>query len=362
MPTKFDSDPPHIPSGTRESAPIFIVANGRSGTTLMRNMLNAHPNIYIAEEICFHFWMNLFHGSFRRRLRRYFQTFSYAWLRQDPRIVLDALPDRPEWPDFPDVYRRILQCKAAQYGRKRFGEKGPLLVLVLDRLLRDYPDARIIHMVRDPRAVVHSHTTMPWSTDSLLAANYIVRTNMKKLSGYGDRVLPVKLEELVAQPEAVMRKVLTFVGEDWDDRVLHHADHLLADEGIPFPWLAEASRNAREKSVSWREALSPAWIRITEKYNRATLAAFGYAPLPLAQEPSRGQMRWAIVSDLPRLLLLALHSAWAFSRLAITPVSDSVRIQTLMHCTNPGAWKQHPDWNPVLPVPPSVSLSQNLLR
>ncbi len=76
----------------QQAAPIFILGNGRSGTTLMRFMLNAHPDIYIGEEVCYHFWMRNFQGSFRRRLYYFFHSFSYAWLRMDPQVVLDALP------------------------------------------------------------------------------------------------------------------------------------------------------------------------------------------------------------------------------------------------------------------------------
>ena len=345
-----------------ETAPIFIIANGRSGTTLMRYMLNAHPNIYIAEEICFHFWMDIFLGNFQRRLYRYFQTFSYAWLRMDPQVVLDTLPKKLGQRDFAAIYRRILQCKAAQYGKKRFGEKGPLLVTVLDRLFYDYPDARVIHMVRDPRSVVHSHTTMPWSTASLLVANYVVRDNMKTFLKYGDRVLPVKLEELVAHPESVMRKVLAFVGEEWSDQVLHHTDHLLPDEGIPFPWLAEASQRPKNKNKSWQEALSPAWIRIIEQANRQTFDIFGYTPLALPEEPTLVQKLWAVIADLPNLARLGLYAIRVFLLMILTPKTNARKIQMLMHSTNPEAWKLHADWNSELPEPPPVSLPKHLLR
>lgn len=344
------------------AAPIFITANGRSGTTLMRYLLNAHPNIYIAEEICFHFWMAVLFGNFRRRLYQYFQSFSYAWLRMDPQVVLDALPKQLDKRDFAAVYTKILQCKAAQYGKKRFGEKGPVLILSLDQLFRDYPDARVIYMVRDPRSVVHSHTTMPWSTASLIQANIIVRDSMRTFRSHGDRVLSVKLEELVAHTEPVMRKVLDFVGEEWSDQVLHHTDYLIPDEGIPFPWLAEASQRPKQKTLSWQQALSPAWIRIIEKTNRETLDAFGYTPLDLPQEPTHWQKLCAVIADLPNLALLGLHAIRVFTLLMVTPKSNARKIQMLMHSTNPGAWKQHPEWDAVLPEPPPVNPPKQLLQ
>lgn len=345
-----------------EAAPIFIIGSGRSGTTLMRYLLNAHPNIYIAEEICFHFWMYLSLGDFRRRLYSYFRTFSYAWLRLDPKIVLDALPANLGNKDFAIVYSKILQCKAAQYGKKRFGEKGPLLLQSLRLIFHDYPDARVIHMVRDPRSLVYSHTTMPWSSGSLIQSNINVRDTMRTSRKYGDRVFSIKLEELVAHSEPVMRKVLAFVGEEWSDQVLHHTDYLLPDEGIPFPWLAEASQRPKQKSLSWQQALSPAWIRIIEKTNRETLEAFGYAPLALPKEPTRWQKLCAVIADLPNYVRLLFHSIRVILFFIVTPKSDARKIQMLMHSTNPGAWKQHPEWDTNLPEPPPVNLPKQLLQ
>ena len=59
----------------KKEKPIFIIGGGRSGTTLARYILNAHPNIYIAEEISFHSWMSSLKGSFKKRLHNYFLTF-----------------------------------------------------------------------------------------------------------------------------------------------------------------------------------------------------------------------------------------------------------------------------------------------
>lgn len=344
------------------AAPIFILGNGRSGTTLMRFMLNAHPDIYIGEEVCYHFWMHNFRGNFRRRLYYYFHSFSYAWLRMDPQVVLDALPADFGKKDSALVYLRILQCKAAQYGKSRYGEKGPLLTEELDRLFHDYPNARVIHMVRDPRAVVYSHFTMPWSTSSFIGANLMVRTNMRAIAKHGERILAVKLEDVLAQPEATLRKVLDFVGVDWHGNVLRHVEHLPENDGIPFPWLMEASRRPKQKALSWQEAIPPAWIRMTEAFNRKTFAAYGYAPAPLPREPGRAEKIWAIIADLPQLFLTGWHFARMLARFILLPKTDARAFQALLHSLNPAAWRRQPEWDSDLPVPPAVRSPERLLK
>ncbi len=345
-----------------EAAPIFILGNGRSGTTLMRFMLNAHPDIYIGEEVCYHFWMHNFQGSFKRRLYYYFHSFSYAWLRMDPQVVLDQLPPDVNKQDSALVYLRILQCKAAQYGKTRYGEKGPLLTEELDNLFRDYPNARVIHMVRDPRAVVYSHFTMPWSTSSFIGANVMVNVNMRTITQHGERVLAVKLEDLLAEPEATLRKVLDFVGVEWSENVLHHVEHLPENDGIPFPWLMEASRRPKQKALSWQEAVPPAWIRLTEAFNRKTFATYGYSPLPLHREPGFLEKFKAVVADLPQLIL----TGWYFTRMLVQfirlPKTDTGAYQTLLHSLNPAAWRRQPEWNNTLPEPPQVRSPEQLLK
>ncbi len=353
---------PETQGKTGAAAPIFILGNGRSGTTLMRFTLNAHPDIYICEEPCYHFWMRNFQGAFRRRLYHYFHSFSYAWLRMDPQTVLDGLPEVLTWRDSAQVYLRILQCKAAQYGKTRFGEKGPLLTEDLPRLFRDYPDARVIHMVRDPRSVVYSHFTMPWSTSSFIVANIMVRVNMARIAQHGERILGVKLETLIAQPEPTLRRILDFVGVPWSENVLHHTEHLHDNDGIPFPWLMEASRRPKQKAASWQEAVPPAWIRLTEAFNHKVMSQYGYTPLPLSREPGWGEKLWAILSDIPQLLL----TGWRFLRMIVLflllPAKDARRYQDLLHSLNPGAWTRQPEWDSTLPEPPPVKSPSLSLR
>jgi hypothetical protein len=345
-----------------DAAPIFILGNGRSGTTLMRFILNAHPDIYISEEICYHFWLRNLSGSFRQRLYNYFHSFSYAWLRMDPQVVLDTLPTDVDAKDSAQVYLRILQCKAAQYGKSRYGEKGPLLTEELDRLFCEYPNARIIHMVRDPHAVVYSHFTMPWSTSSFLGANLMVRANMRTIARYGERILAVRLEDLLAQPEATLRKVLDFVGVPWSDQVLRHTDHLPKNDGIPFPWLMEASRRPKQKSLSWQEAIPPAWMRLTESINHQALATYGYAPHALPDEPGWLAKIDAIISDLPQLALTGWRYAVLIVRFMRLPKTDAAGFQALLHSLNPAAWQRQPEWNPELPTPPAVRSPRQLLE
>lgn len=328
----------------------------------MRFMLNAHPDIYISEEVCYHFWLRNFYGSFKRRLYHFFHSFSYAWLRMDPQEVLARLPPRLTPAHRPLIYLRILECKAAQYGKSRYGEKGPLLTEDLDQLLRDYPNARIISMVRDPRAVVYSHFTMPWSTSSFMAANVMVRVNMQRIEKHGDRILAVQLEELLAAPRQTLERVLEYVGVPWSEQVLHHTEHLPDNDGIPFPWLVEAARRPKQKALHWQDAMPVAWVRLIERFNRRAFVRYGYAAMPMTQEPGVLAMVWAVLKDVPQLLFTGYSFARLLARFILTSKTDTAAFQKLMHDLNPSAWRRQPAWDSELPRPPPVRSPEQLLR
>lgn len=331
-----------------DEKPIFIIGGGRSGTTLARYILNAHPNIYIAEEIAYHSWMGMLKGSFEQRLLNYFKSFSYVWLRQDPSRVLAQLPSPLTKAHFGLAYSRILKLKAAQYGRQRWGEKNPLLTTQIDRLYQDFPQARIINVIRDPRANVYSHSTMPWSVPSLIISNFLASLNYKIVKKHGDRILNIKLEDLIAEPRTAIASILDFIEEPWSDRLLDHARYTLKEEGIPFPWLSEAARSRKTKSRRWSDGLSPAWVRMIESANREQMERFDYALADLAEKVGAWEKMIALGQDIPNLCYSVYRSLRMMYLLAVTPPEKTWEIQDIMHSLNPRAWSEHPDWDPLL--------------
>src|SRR3989442_13498055 len=153
-----------------DDAPIFVIGTGRSGTTLLRQMLNAHPRIHLTHEAGFYSYTR--HAppalSATERLERYFQTFSFAWLRLDPQAVRDQLPPRLPRARIAEAYRAIMRCRARQRGKPRHGAKDPLDTHNLERIFADFADPRVVYITRDPRPTVQSFNRMPFGTSSVL--------------------------------------------------------------------------------------------------------------------------------------------------------------------------------------------------
>jgi hypothetical protein len=345
------------PAPSRESAPapdaapIFVVGSGRSGTTLLRLMLNAHPRIYLTHEASF--WLVQHHlatrSSAEEWLATYFDSFNFAWLDLDPALVRAELPRNPTRTDLPDAYRAVMRVKARSYGKPRYGDKTPWHAVKLAELFRDFPDARVIHIVRDPRAAIASLMKMPWGSSSYTVATWFCKKQVEGVEPFRERICEVRLEDLLAEPRATMEQVLAFVGEPWDERVLDHARHAPTDDVPPLPWYLPATEQRGSVQRARREPLPDAWTRIVERRQRTILERYGYAPAELAHEPRFPARLAAFLRDVPEALRFLRRFLPGIRRWERHPPS-AADAQRFFFDLNPRAWEQWPGF--AIPDPP----------
>jgi hypothetical protein len=337
-----------------DQSPIFVIGTGRSGTTLLRQMLNAHPRIYLTQEASFYIGSNKvpkrFNGS--DWLDLYFRSFSFAWLRVDPNDVLANLPRPLPREQLPDAYRAIMRCKAREFDKPRYGDKTPFHSSYLKQMYEDFPDARIVHIVRDPRPTVASLQRMPWAASSHILNNAYCFKQMREVAPFRERMHELRLEDLLADPRGVMAGVLEFVGEEWSDDVLDHSEKAPSVDMPPFPWLLTATKKRGTSRTSWRDQLSPQWIRQIEWRNRETMELFGYERAELEVEPSRWSRLGAVLAEIPE----SLRFMGRFLPLARALMSrnppDAAHAQAKLLGLNPDAWQHYPGF--VIPDRPAV--------
>lgn len=336
-------------------APLFVLGSGRSGTTLLRQMLNAHGRIHLTHEAGFYSAAQPFRKRLPARewLGRYYGSFPFAWLGLSVEEVENELPRPLGESAYPDAFRAVMRAKAKQYGKARFGDKTPYDSRHAGAMLRDFPGARIIHIVRDPRATVASLARMPWAPSSLGMVNLFALAQVQALAPHRSRIHEVRLEDLLADPEAEMRKVLSFVGEDWDPRVLDHTRHA-PDDAPPYPWLAAAKEAARPTAEGYKKALSPAWIRLIEGTQRRIFARYGYLPATLPREPSWWEKAAAVAIDIPRSLWAIGRATGTFLAMLKTPPPSAGEVQKRVLALNPRGMESYPGWVP--PEVPTVRL------
>ncbi len=353
--------PTLVPVAHPDKSPIFIIGTGRSGTTLLRQMLNAHPRIHITHEAGFYSYAR--HApkdvSVRDWLERYFQTYSFAYLGLSPATIRAAVPDPLPRADIVLAYQAILKQKAAQKGRGRWGDKNPLDTHNLAQIFSDFPDARVVYIMRDPRPTTLSFNRMPFGTASALFNCLLCRVQFDHIRPYLDRVLEVRLEDLTQDPQTTLRGILNYLGEEWDEAVLDHVRHAATDDVPPLPWFVHATARKPDQGRSegnWQQGLQPAWIRLIERLNRDAMARYGYAPAELAHEPGWLAQAGALLADLPhmfsagyRLLSFGRRLDRHFQGKAALDPQEGLEANVSL---NPAAWRHYPGFQ--LPPVPKV--------
>jgi tetratricopeptide (TPR) repeat protein len=227
-----------------DPAPVFLVGFPRSGTTLLEQILAAHPAISTSDE---------------KPLL-------------DP--ILDAAGDTPEsldafLADLPETaaalraaYWENAQATGAADGQL-FVDKLPLNLVWLGLIGRVFPNARIILALRDPRDAVFSAwqrvfqantamlrmLTLPDTADYYDAA---MRAGMAGQAACPDLdITEVRYEDVVENTEAEARRVIAALGLDWDDKVLHYRESLAP--GISTPSASQVAQPIYRSAIGkWR--------------------------------------------------------------------------------------------------------------
>jgi hypothetical protein len=263
--------------------PVFIVGAPRSGTTLLRRILNRHPSLALYEETRFFeeiYAQRAAFGSLEnpenrsRFVRELLQTARMRQIGSDGDISQLRRELLEEGASYRDVFQIILQFYAEAHGKTRGGDKTPTHAFFVETLAEWYPDAPIIHLVRDPRDVVASLRRMPWAPRSVaLNALFWSKFNAaaeesKQRSGY----LLVSYERLVEHPADEIARICEHIDEDYSDALL------AADSSEPYSWPNSASGAVTsERMGKWRGELTEPDVALVEWLAGPTLEAYGYS-------------------------------------------------------------------------------------
>jgi hypothetical protein len=285
-------------------APLFIVGANRSGTTLLRLMLNAHSRIAIPEEL--EYMRSSYEGlpveqwsrpacspaAYEAVVASFLDAaFARTGSSLDRAALQAEILNAP--PSLRTPYAMFLRAWTHEQGKARWGEKTPGNLFFVDVLLEMFPDARFIHVVRDPRAGVASMQRVWFYTDDPVFNAMSRRT----FAAYARTLLPkvvppsqrmtLRYEDLVAHPEQALQTVCAFLDEPYEPEMLcfHRGakQHMMSRAATSFNAAATTPVSA-ERAEAWRRHLSPTEVAQIEAICRAEMEAFGYSfdspPLP----------------------------------------------------------------------------------
>lgn len=264
--------------------PIFIVGCARSGTTLLRSMLTSHPNIAIPPET--HFIPRLVghfgHGPWsqqyvKTKVLPFLASTKHFWDLQIPlRLFRDRITSYEEI-TAAEFFHVMFSVYANIFGNKsRWGDKTPPYIHHIPLLLRLYPQAQFIHIIRDGRDVTLSMQNARWGGGSIPAAALIWREYVQaglvaKTYLPKDQYYETKYETLVDNPVSTLTHICTFLGEEYIDEMLTYHQHNIPDTK-PVPLGPMTTTRSQE----WKKKMSVEQCAIVDLLAGTLLEAVGY--------------------------------------------------------------------------------------
>ncbi len=271
--------------------PFFIVGSGRSGSTLLRLILNRHPNLCIPPESWFLLPLEARFG------------LNSALSRNEISKACEMVIHHRRWPDFDipaaefsqhvadrgvnsilglsDTFFAI-HCDRA--GKFRWGDKTPPYVKIVPQLLELYPKAKIVYLVRDGRDVAMSFTNARWHGPGAWANTREWIESVQQFASLSrrpellTRIIRVVYEDLVENSERVTRQVCEFLGESYYPNMLEWAPG--EESVVPQRESHAHMKLTRQPQASdlyqWKHSIGKAKIFLLEAYMRNELKIEGY--------------------------------------------------------------------------------------
>jgi hypothetical protein len=326
---------------------VFVTGASRSGTTLLSRIFGNHQDILGLHEL--HYFGDLV------EVESIDAEQSDAQLAQKLAWLL-ARQARDFWTDGPDAadiemantlveslpatdknaavaYEYALAHLATTAGKRAACEQTPRNIFYAEKLLALYPDARMVHIVRDPRAVLASQKNrwqmrklggrnVPWSEVIRLWFNYHPWTMSRLWLRASQAALEleahprfriVRFEDLVENPESLVHDLCDWLEIDFQANML----------AVPQWGSSNIEHSSKQQGVSramltqWQQVLTDAEIAVSERQTKAYLERFAYTPTNIGGSGALGTMAlWlkyplhvlgAVLSN-PRRVLIQLRA------------------------------------------------------
>lgn len=285
--------------------PIYIVGNSRSGTTIMAIILRQNKEIFSFREL--HFFEQLWsqkdkHKVYSRNevehlgarllcLQRegYYLCRNHTTYLDESKNILRELNDNDL--TFMNTYKTFLLYETRRNDKFYPCEQTPRNIFYIQEILESFPDARIIHMVRDPRAILLSQKNK-WKRGRLGKKISVMETirswvnyhpivigklwNAAVRAGcrfkYDSRVFTVRFEDFLQQPQETLQKICNFLEVQYQDNMLD-----VAQVGS-----SNISDNPERRGINpevsdyWKKNLNATDIYWCQKINKSLMETYGY--------------------------------------------------------------------------------------
>lgn len=310
---------------SKSPVPIFILGSGRSGTTVTASLMNRLPGVHIAKETGFigqsvELLRDIANPDSRRRLIEVVNSWLdlEKWSGRASEQGFESFCDRQKLSGPSAFIHYVWQIDSPiPWEQLSFiGDNTPLYVLSIPWLLELFPDARFVHMVRDPRDVVCSVLSMRFGADDPVVAAIEWHHALgcwlmaERLISHENRI-EIRYENLCLLAEPTLLKLIKWLGCDVSKS---NVEELIRHDGAAvnatFQTVAELPHHQQLQQPlnaarigRYRSELSPADIAKIEAVMQNGMLACGYQPAAWQVNPNATEDRLAQTQAMIRNLL-----------------------------------------------------------
>lgn len=305
---------------------IFIVGSSRSGTTMMNRILDNNREILGLNEL--HYFGKEWDPGVPPDELNQLESIKISskllatakrgiWGHQpDDRDVAQAklLISQAERIDYKNLYTEVLCSLAEDAGKTIVVDQTPRNILYAADILANYPNAVILHMVRDPRAVLLSQRNrwrrrskgsneIPWWNRLRVFFNYhpITTTHLWLMACQkgieveeNSRYMRVRFEDFIESPEQILKQICSFLKVDYDQKM----------QAIPRIGSSNLQNDANKSGISidvidvWKTSLPKSDLWICQFISSSFMSGLGYTLVNIS---------FPVLKMIPTILRYPLH-------------------------------------------------------
>lgn len=264
--------------------PFFIVGSARSGTTLLRLILNAHPEVAVPPESRFvtEFWGGRDEVEATEFLARLGAHKRFQQWDLPIEAVRNELGEQSRLP-YAAAVEAPFRAWARVHGKTRWGDKTPRYVEHIPFLARLFPGSRFVHLIRDGRNVALSFADVPFGpkTAARAAALWADRVRAGYTAGRSlepGRYMEIRYEDLVEDAEGEAKDLCDFLELPFHPDMLDYTEKA---RELMLPSAQELNPHVTERPRpgvrSWEDDMAPHDVEVFEAVAGDVLSELGYA-------------------------------------------------------------------------------------
>ncbi len=267
---------------------------GRSGTTLLSSILNAHPNVVVPPESFFELYLDRKYRNVtnwnEQTINRFIndlyidRPFRLIW-KVDRNLLYDILCQSPQIKHIREAFDRVKMSYGNSFNTKEIqliGSKHPIYSITSERIETVNPDAKFIHIIRDPRGTGCGQIKSFKKKDAYAVGYQWTQFNINiaelKLR-HPDNYFLIKYENLIKNPEESIKSISQFLEIEYAPQIIeNHEDRNIRDQPISYKRYQRSTEQPLNlnKIDEWKRRLTASQIQKIEYATAEEANKYGY--------------------------------------------------------------------------------------